>query len=77
MSISITRISDDLYVASATPPDVSADWRTTTPMRGRQLTRTLIEMGAHQQDVGDAMYEADPVWVQKLRDPSILPSQTS
>ena len=71
VSIEVTKISDDLYIAGATPPDVSEAWSTPAPIRGRQLTRELIERRSHSSDVGDAMYNADPQWVEKLRDPYI------
>ena len=76
MTISVTKIADDLYMAVATPPDVEEEWSTPEPFRGRQLTRELLERGAHQTDIGDAMYRQDPLWVEKLRDPYIPPRST-
>jgi hypothetical protein len=73
MPLKIVKVSDDLYSVSATPPDVGEEWTPSGPVRGRHLTRELIERGMHQTDVGDAMYEADPDWVSKLRDPYIPP----
>jgi hypothetical protein len=69
MSIIVKKVSDDLYTVGATRPDVDEDWSPTEPIRGRQLTRELLERGAHQLDVGDAMNRADPEWIKKLRDP--------
>ena len=73
MALKIVRVSDDLYSVCATPPEVREEWASTEPIRGRQLTRELLDRGAHQTDVGDAMYEADPDWIGKLRDPRVTP----
>ena len=75
MPIRVKKVSDDLYLVSATPPDVDEEWSPTEQLSGRELTRILIEKGGHQQDIGDAMYDADPMWVEKLRDPYIPPSE--
>lgn len=71
--LKIVRISDDLYSVYATPPEVGEDWSPIGPIRGRQLTRELLNRGAHQTDVGDAMYEADPDWIRQLRDAEPAP----
>ena len=75
MVLKIVKVSDDLYTVSATPPDVVGEWTPSEPVRGRKLTRELIERGVHQTDVGDAMYQADPEWIRKLRDPYVPPSK--
>lgn len=69
MALKIVRVSDDLYSVYATPPDVRQEWSPAEPVRGRHLTRELIERGAYQIDVADAMNDADPDWIRKLRDP--------
>lgn len=74
MALKIVKVSDDLYSVIATPPDVNEEWSPPKPLRGRRLSCELIERGAHQGDVGDAMYEADPDWIRKLRDPYMPPS---
>ena len=75
MALKIVKVSDDLYTVCASPPDVEEEWSPSEAVRGRHLTRELIERGAHQIDVGDAMYQADPDWIRKLRDPYIPPSK--
>jgi hypothetical protein len=75
MPLKIGRVSDDLYTVCASPPDVKEEWSPSEPVRGRRLTGELIARGAHQTDVGDAMYEADRDWISKLRDPYIAPSK--
>jgi hypothetical protein len=35
-------------------------------MQARALIKELQARGCHQQDIGDAMYEQDPEWVEKL-----------
>lgn len=43
MALKILRVSDDLYSVYATPPDVRQEWSPAEPVRGRHLTRELIE----------------------------------
>jgi hypothetical protein len=60
--IEITKM-DALYAASATPPHVKEPWATEAPMPMRKLVDELRQRGAHQTDIGDAFYEADPNWI--------------
>jgi hypothetical protein len=71
MAIKIERVDDDLYCVSASPPEASEIWSPPERMTGREATKGLIAKGCHQQDVGDAMYAADPNWVEKLRGPDV------
>ena len=57
-SVKVIKVADDLYSVCATPPDVLEEWSPPEPIRGRRLTRELIDRGAHQTDAGDAMNEA-------------------
>jgi hypothetical protein len=66
MSLTIKKLSNGLYQASASPPHVKIAWATTQPMQARALIKELQARGCHQQDIGDAMYEQDPEWVEKL-----------
>jgi hypothetical protein len=63
MPIRITKVSKGLYIASATPPDVDEEWSTMIPLDRHALIENLLSRGAHQTDVGDAFYEADPEWL--------------
>lgn len=74
MSLKIEKIADDLYLVSASPPDADLVWLPEEPLTGHQVTRGLLERGCHQQDIGDAMNDADPDWIKKLRGPFIPPS---
>jgi len=66
MAITIRRVGDR-YSAEVTPPHGGGvPWGTPDPMPARQLTRALLDRGCHQTDVGDAFYEADPAWVDRL-----------
>jgi hypothetical protein len=51
------------YLAHATPPHVKAEWRTTAPVTAASIIAALTERGAHQTDIGDAFYSADPDWL--------------
>jgi len=35
-------------------------------MRVSALIGALEQLGCHQTDIGDALYEADPFWLNKL-----------
>jgi hypothetical protein len=69
MAIKIQKVSENLYTASLTLPDVpnvQEEWTTPHPLPGRRLTDELLARGCHQTDIGDAMYGQDPMWVEKL-----------
>jgi hypothetical protein len=68
MSIKITRAGEGLYSAELTLPDmpaVKAEWSTPEPMGADQLIDELTRRGAHQTDIGDAFYAANPDWLTK------------
>jgi hypothetical protein len=67
MSLTVRKTGNGLYEATATPPDVKSPWSTSEPMQAQKLVQELGARGCHQQDIGDAMYEQDPEWVEKLR----------
>jgi hypothetical protein len=67
MAILIKRVESG-YVATATPPHVNGGvWETSGPLPARGLTEELRRRGCHQQDIGDALYEADSDWMLRLR----------
>ena len=66
MGLNLKRLSSGLYEASATPPHVKTAWISLKPLPARELIEELQTRGCHQQDIGDAMYEQDPKWVEKL-----------
>jgi len=51
------------YVAEATPPHVRERWETAIAMPARALITELRARGAHQTDIGDALFAADPEWL--------------
>ena len=54
------------YRARATPPNVRSAWETERPLSAREIASKLLELGAHQTDIGDAFYQADPNWISNL-----------
>jgi hypothetical protein len=63
MAIEVKRVGT-LYEAKVTPPHGGGrDWSTPSPMTAEQLVGALRELGCHQADIGDALYEADPEWL--------------
>jgi hypothetical protein len=65
MTIRIKKVAEKLYSAKLKLPDmpaVTAEWSTPFPMRVDQLIEELVKRGAHQIDIGDAFYAADPHW---------------
>jgi hypothetical protein len=68
MTIRIKGAGDSLYSAELTLPDmpaVKAAWSTPAPMSADPLIEELLNRGAHQTDIGDAFYQADPGWLGK------------
>ena len=51
------------YTASVTPPHSHEAWSTAVPTTVGALVAKLRELGCHQTDIGDAFYEADPLWL--------------
>jgi hypothetical protein len=66
MSLTVKKASNGLYEAAATPPHVNASWSTTKPIPAKRLIEELKARGCHQQDIGDALYEQDPDWIERL-----------
>jgi hypothetical protein len=67
MAIKIVKVRDqELYVATLSPPHFKSEWTSKEPLPLRELIHELQNKGCHQQDIGDALYEADPSWVSKL-----------
>jgi hypothetical protein len=68
MAVRIKKIADALHSAELTLPDmpaVNAEWSTPQPMSSNRLIDELLKRGAHQTDIGDAFYAADPNWLNK------------
>jgi hypothetical protein len=69
MAIRIRKVEGSrLYTAQLILPDmpaVKSAWSTPEPMERNQLIEELRKRGAHQTDIGDAFYEADPDWLTK------------
>jgi hypothetical protein len=70
MPIIIAR-EGDVYRAEVTPPHGDGrEWRSPGPMDLDTLISVLRDLGCHQTDVGDALYEADPQWELRTLGPS-------
>ena len=65
MPITVTKISEALYIVTATPPHIQEAWSTPEPLRMHRLCEELINRGMHQVDVGDAIDQADRDWLRK------------
>jgi hypothetical protein len=63
MAITVTKVSEAFYEASATPPHVKRPWSTSVPLRLQQLCDELLARKVHQTDIGDAISDADREWV--------------
>lgn len=54
------------YTASVTPSHGdNLRWEQSEPIGQGALIDALVELGFHQQDIGDAFYEADPDWLNR------------
>jgi len=73
VTIKVTKVSEDRYLASLTLPDmpaVSASWSTAAPLSAGQLVNELLAKGCHPVDIADAISEEDPKWIEKSPDRS-------
>ena len=62
MSIYIQKVLGG-YFCQATPPHTQGEWRTPDVYTRDEIIDALIQRGAHQTDIGDAFYAADPEWL--------------
>ena len=63
MQLQISRVEGG-YLAKVTPSHGDdASWVADQPMNVSDLVAKLRALGFHQQDIGDAFYEADPDWL--------------
>jgi hypothetical protein len=67
MSLNVRKMINGLYEVKATPPHVNEAWSSSEPVSVQRLIDELKARGCHQQDIGDALYEQDPKWVEKLK----------
>jgi hypothetical protein len=68
MPIRITR-RDDKYDVKVTPPHGRGTyWSSPGPLTAQEVVDRLEELGCHQTDIGDAMFEADPMWLNRLKE---------
>ena len=68
MSIRIEKVSEGLYVAELTLPDmpeVKSEWSSDGPLNLDELIHELRNRGAHPIDIGDVFYAADPDWLKR------------
>jgi hypothetical protein len=54
------KVSEDLYLVTAAPPEVREAWTTSEPLNYPTLLKELLLKGAHPVDVADALNEVDP-----------------
>lgn len=65
MHVRIQRV-DDGYTATVSPSHGdNVRWETSAAVDQGVLIDALTELGFHQQDIGDAFYEADPGWLER------------
>jgi len=70
MAIRIRKVADGLYTAKLILPDmpaVKASWSTPQPMGDDQLIQELVDRGAHQIDILDALDDAERNWPEDRR----------
>jgi len=59
MSIKVTKVTDELYTVTATPPDVERAWSSVEPGPQRELRKELHNRGALTLEIADAFDWAD------------------
>lgn len=69
MPIEIKR-DGDRYTAVVTPPHGRGErWASPNRMSASELVDALRELGCHTTDISDAMFEADPFWLNRVKEP--------
>lgn len=69
MNINITKLANG-YAASLTSPSGEVQWSSDGPLDERTLRQTLLDLGCHAIDVGDALAKEDPEVRKALREVS-------
>jgi hypothetical protein len=65
MRLRIVRVENG-YTATVVPSHGdNLQWATAVPMGQGDLIGALAKLGFHQQDIGDALYQADPGWLDR------------
>lgn len=68
MAITIRRHGDK-YDVNVTPPHGGGRyWSSSQPLTAQEVVDHLEALGCHQADIGDAMFEADPLWLNRLEE---------
>jgi len=62
--IEVSKVNEG-YSVLATPPHVTAAWKSGEPRPIEELVAELRARGAHPTDIGDAFYAADPDWLER------------
>jgi hypothetical protein len=66
MGIKIT-YGDGKYMVTVSPPHGGGRlWCSPEPLTADEVVERLQDWGCHQTDIGDAMFEADPLWLNRL-----------
>ena len=65
----VVAVTGALYSATVTPPHGGGRlWSSPKPLPASDLIDALRELGCHTTDITDALYEADPLWLDRLKD---------
>jgi len=68
MPIKIDR-RGDFYTATVSPPHGNGTfWSSPAPMTASKLIDLLRDLWCHTTDITDALYEADPFWLNRLKE---------
>lgn len=64
--IKIIRFVDSLYKVEVASRGAAAPKILFGPIGARELIDKLKSLGCHQVDIGDALYDCDPKWLDRL-----------
>lgn len=65
MPVKIIRVGQS-YRAEVTPPHGGGDLWSSPALSADELIKELLARGCHETDIGDAFYEADPGWLERV-----------
>jgi hypothetical protein len=66
MAIKVRREGGFSRVTVTPPHGGGRYWSSPEPLTADEVVKRLQELGCHQTDIGDAMFEADPLWLNRL-----------
>ncbi len=66
MAIKIRHEDGRCHVTVTPPHGGGRHWSSAELLTADEVVERLVKLGCHETDIGDAMFEADPLWLNRL-----------